>query len=390
MIRADIATAALEERVEERVRIAALLLIARKIRAQTRPWDGTRCDLLVADAGDAYGRKAIEGARKRGIPALLFDAAELDLGHNAATAHESDSTETLSQRIHALLGPRTADIANGPIDTPSSHSTASDSGVSHPRIADSKGADTRAEDSRATDSTARDPRAADSRTADSIAADSRALDSRTADATLSSATPLSAFAHSGTTDSALCRLATPAYESLDIDACRDDIVIRLRPSEGRVYAADADALRNACARFVDADWALASASPESRAAHGEASRSIEVFFLQAAFLGRDRLPTFPDGRYRMREWPDLGAAPELIGALKVARALIRSPCDAEQLRAACEMDARDVNASLWAYAASRLLEVSSLAPDGETRAHIVGAFPELLGRIARKFGLGRK
>ena len=55
MLRADIATAALSEQAEQRVRIAASLLAAWRVRGQVRSWDGTRCTLLVADIADTYG-----------------------------------------------------------------------------------------------------------------------------------------------------------------------------------------------------------------------------------------------------------------------------------------------------------------------------------------------
>lgn len=55
------------------------------------------------------------------------------------------------------------------------------------------------------------------------------------------------------------------------------------------------------------------------------------------------------------------------------------------------MDARDVNASLWAYQAANLLDahdvddVDASAPPPQP----VGAFSGMLARIATRFGLGR-
>ena len=68
MIRADIAIVALGEQVEQRVRIAALLLAAYRISAKVRPWDGTRCTLLVVDLSDTYGRQAFELSRNAALP----------------------------------------------------------------------------------------------------------------------------------------------------------------------------------------------------------------------------------------------------------------------------------------------------------------------------------
>lgn len=65
-------TAALEEEVEIRVRIAASLLAASSIHASVEPWDGTRCDLLIANARDAYGKQALDLALRRGTPVIVM------------------------------------------------------------------------------------------------------------------------------------------------------------------------------------------------------------------------------------------------------------------------------------------------------------------------------
>ena len=316
MIRADIATVALSEHTEERIRIAALLLAAhKKIRAHVRPWDGTRCDAIVSDLSDAYGRQVFERAKKRAIPALLFNASTNDREHRDTTASESDSAEILMHHLHAMLAAATT----SPVAAPN--------------------------------------------------------------------TSASAYAD-GSPQSALCRLTETAHDGRGVDAMRDGVVVRIRPKEGRIYASDFDALQTACVSFASEEWTFAAASGDAPSST-DASRSLEVFLLQSAFHGREHLPPFPQGRFRMQDWPDVGSAPELIGALKIARALIRRPMTASELCASCEMEASDVNASLWAYRAADLLETSTDAPALEPQLNAIGQFSGLLARVARRFGLGR-
>lgn len=102
------------------------------------------------------------------------------------------------------------------------------------------------------------------------------------------------------------------------------------------------------------------------------------------------MPAFPAGHYRLKDWPDVGTAPELVGALKIARPLLRGPASVDEIRVRCGVDAREVNASLWAYRAANLLEMPDsaiLAPT--STAQPVGAFSGVLARIAFRFGLGR-
>jgi hypothetical protein len=311
MTRADIATAALTEQVEQRIRIAISLLPAYRIRAQARAWDGTRCTLLVADVSDAYGRRAFEVAKKRGMPMLLFNADAADLCAGVATANDGSPAPVLAQSLRDLL---VQDVAE----------TAPETIV-------------------------------------------------------------------GGVQPALCRLTEPEYSGRAVDATYGGRLLRIRPGQGRVYAPTFSDLLSARDSFSSAEWTLSVSQQSDDGQRDDgASRSLEAFLLQSAFQGRDLLPAFPEGRYRLREWPDVGSAPELIDALKVAKALLRAPGNADELRRRCGMDARDVNASLWAYRAANLLDasggdevVASAAP-----AQPVGAFSGMLARIATRFGLG--
>ncbi len=309
MLRADIAIAALDDQIEQRIRIAAQLLAAYRIKAVVRAWDGTRCSLLATDLSDAYGRQACQRARGRGTPVLAFSA---DAGQAQQTglicAAEGSLAPALAHAIRDLLQP-----------TPT----------------------------------------------------------ETTPTTVAGPQP------------ALCRLADPEFSGRAVDATCNGRLVHIRPEEGRVYAPTFSDLLSARDTFSSGEWTL-STNLSADARHGDgANRSLEAFLLQSAFSGREQLPAFPKGRYRLKDWPDIGSAPELVGALKVAKTLLRAPADADELRALCGMDARDVNASLWAYRAANLLSEAGEETRSAQPAQPVGAFSGMLARIAQRFGLGR-
>jgi hypothetical protein len=76
----DIRTAALDDLAEQRIRLAVSLLPAYRLRGRLGAWDGTRCDLLIAAAGDAYGHRALSLAQRRGTPVMALGAPLADLG----------------------------------------------------------------------------------------------------------------------------------------------------------------------------------------------------------------------------------------------------------------------------------------------------------------------
>lgn len=308
MLRADIAIAALDEQIEQRIRIAAQLLAAYRIKAVVRAWDGTRCSLLAADLSDTYGRQACQRALSRGTPVLAFsaDAAQAQ-EPGVICATEASLAPALAHAMRDLLQPTVSETTQTTVAGP---------------------------------------------------------------------------------QPALCRLTDPEFSGRAVDATCNGRLIHIRPEEGRVYAPTYSDLLSARDTFSSGDWTLSTNL--SADAHGDgANRSLEAFLLQSAFSGRDQLPAFPKGRYRLRDWPDIGSAPELVGALKVARTLLRTPADPDELRALCGMDARDVNASLWAYRAANLLNESDEDARSAQPAQPAGAFSGMLARIAHRFGLGR-
>ena len=56
IMRVDLRFAGLSEQAELRLRLAETLLAALQFQAAVAAWDGTRCDVLVVQPDDAYGR----------------------------------------------------------------------------------------------------------------------------------------------------------------------------------------------------------------------------------------------------------------------------------------------------------------------------------------------
>lgn len=308
MLRADISFSALGEQAEQRIRQAGQLLAAYRIRAKIRPWDGTRCDLLVTDLSDAYGRKTYDRARSRGTPVLAFGADTHAADDGTSIALDNSLAPVLAQSMRDLL----------------------------------------------------------------------ALDARNDD---------------GDTDNetlpALCRLAGNDLKGRGIDATWNGRVVSIRPEEGRVYAPTLSDLLSAIDTFCSEDWSLARSEDGARPPEDGASRSLEAFLLQAAFAARDALPRFPEGRYRLSDWPDVGSAPELVGSLKIAKLLLDRDASPAELARAGQVDAADVNATLWAYAAANLLDMPVAMPKTEPPPQPVRAFSGIMARIAQRFGLVR-
>lgn len=308
MLRADISYSALGEQAEQRVRQAGQLLAAYRIRARIRPWDGTRCDLLVTDLSDAYGRKTYDRARSRGTPILAFGVDTQANDDGIGIALDNSLAPILAQSMRDLLS----------------------------------------------------------------------LDARNDD---------------GESDTetlpALCRLAGADLKGLAIDATWNGRIVRIRPDEGRVYAPTLSDLLSATDTFCSEDWSLVRSEDGAHPPEDGASRSLEAFLLQAAFAARDTLPRFPDGHYRLKDWPDVGSAPELIGSLKIAKRLLDGDCTPAGLSRAGDIDAADVNATLWAYAAANLLDLPVEMPKAEPPPQPVRVLSGIMARIAQRFGLSR-
>lgn len=304
----DIRTAALDDLVDQRVRLAVSLLGAYRLRARLSAWDGTRCHLLIASADDAYGRQAIELAHRRGTAVLAL--GEPDAGATTPAVSSYTTASALAKYIRDCLN------------------------ACQPEV--------------------RDKRAAKQRD----------------------------------TTPALCRLAQAPLRGTSVIASSNGRVLHLRPKVGRVYAATHSDLLNVADSLSSAEWSLAGDSREDSMLD-QVSASLESFLMRAAWRAADELPPFPDGRYRLDAWPDLGALPSLVGALQIARALIGNNRSTGELAGSDgNIDRTELNACLWAFAAADLLrDVDPLARPMEAPKRRMAS--GVWANLARRFGLVR-
>ena len=305
----DIRTAALDDLVEQRVRLATSLLGAYRLRAKVDAWDGTRCHLLIASAEDSYGRQALSLAQRRGTPIIPLGETEAIPGVASISAFITASAlaKLIRDRLQGDEAPQAVDVPGAKASRP-----------------------------------------------------------------------------------ALCLLATPPLRGQAVDATCNGRSLMLRPQVGRVYAATHSDLLAVADMLHGSDWDMRVVErPEST--ERLVSASLESFLMRAAHRSAEHLPDFPEGRYRLDAWPDLGALPSLVGALQVANLLIASPRSVRELAEAyAGADRSELNACLWAFAAADLLR------DVDPASKVV-ALPQrpqrvqtgLWSSLARRFGLLR-
>ncbi|MCW8194589.1 hypothetical protein F6455_07300 [Proteobacteria bacterium 005FR1] len=165
-------------------------------------------------------------------------------------------------------------------------------------------------------------------------------------------------------------------------------VIRVGAESGRVTANTLSDLLAARERIASGGWSFTTDRAPGLA--GEVSSSLDVFFIRGALQLADELPRFPAGLYRLRGWPDLGSAPDLVNVLQLAGGLLRRASRAEELASRSRMGIAEVHACLWAFRAANLL----IAVDerGSHLPHEAPPAPDahkngLLARLAARFGL---
>ena len=99
----DLRHAGLGEDAEQRIRLAASAMAAHHFKVLVSPWDGPRCSVLVADAGDAYGRAAMSTALRRGTPVLALAADANAAEGNATWVQKAAPIPVLVKAIEQCL-----------------------------------------------------------------------------------------------------------------------------------------------------------------------------------------------------------------------------------------------------------------------------------------------
>lgn len=191
----------------------------------------------------------------------------------------------------------------------------------------------------------------------------------------------------------LVRLADDAtWAETTVSLARQGVRLTLSRRDSRVWIDCAEPELDV-ADGVDLDeWSLSGpAVDEATHPRGQLLRgTLDSFLLTAAQRSRHPLPPFPDGRWALREWPDLGAATQAVECLRVVRALLGSACSARQLADEHGFAPQVVDSSLWAFKAAGLLERDGDdAPAAAAGGHGAAAAMAsgLFKRLARRFGL---
>lgn len=102
-MRIDFRIAGLSGNIESRARLTAQLIAAAGFEALVSQWDGTRCQILVADADDAYGMRCLEQAARRSISTLALSASGEAGPENASKLPATSPAATLAKQVIALL-----------------------------------------------------------------------------------------------------------------------------------------------------------------------------------------------------------------------------------------------------------------------------------------------
>ncbi|MBN8741710.1 MAG: hypothetical protein BGP24_16565 [Lysobacterales bacterium 69-70] len=312
-MRLDLRTAALTEQEEQRVRIAAQLLAAHGGQARVGAWDGTRCDLVVLNADDGYGRHVLDIARRRGVPAVALGPLRPDTEPAGGIVAAEGSAASLAAALWRLVGTAAGEAATRP--APGVRNTAAD-------------------------------------------------------------------------QAGLLRLAATPLRGADVRATIAGRSIILRPSIGRTRGRTLSDLLAARDHLGEGGWQFEALAPGvDDAMPTDSAMSLDAFLLTGALRARAALPPFPDGEWALRDWPDLGAAADVVAGLRLAQRLRRAAATPQGLADGTGI-ARDVaDACLWAFRAANLLtEIAAPVPRAPAAPPVVR---QLLNRLAARFGLAR-
>lgn len=326
-------TVGLDAQAEQRTRLASQLLAAYGFRVQVRIWDDSDCHVLLVNNGDARSQQCAKLARERGVAVLtLLNRGGWSAGIEGPFIAAEGTAATLASALQRLL--------------------------SNLQVTSSSVGTTEVRQGSSTDF--RDERRARPRCG---------------------------------TDSALVRIALdPGLRGRDVHATVRGRTIGIHPFSGRVSAASLSDLLLARDMLAEPGWHLDLSPPGTGSTPaGEVCSSIDAFYVLGALRVKDVLPAFPNDEMELSNWPDLGAAPEAVVALRVARALSKQGAAWRALAQSAGLPAAEVNACLWAFSASSLLTANrtSAPPVVTSRSHRrVGS--TVLAKLAERFGLARR
>lgn len=194
----------------------------------------------------------------------------------------------------------------------------------------------------------------------------------------------------------------PADEPLLVRLCRDeylrqpnlelihgDLRLLLLRQTSRIVGGSEAELNLAAARISQGGWSMQATTADPARLGPEArSGSLDGFLILAALATRKALPSMGRNQFHLTAWPDLTTCGD-TAVVRLSALLINGRWTAAQLVERSGADPATVNATLWAMAASGLLETKQPLRPAQTRSVATPARSRLLGRLARHFGLGQ-
>ncbi|HVH34917.1 MAG TPA: hypothetical protein VM847_12500 [Tahibacter sp.] len=315
----------LDARAQQRTNLAAGLLAAHGYRVDVAVWDGADCALLLIALDGEQARRSAALARVRGIPVLALSPDGESGTSDGLVVIEAEGT---AAALAAALHGLLAQRKVSGSASPAVHSHSAGERRAKPR---------------------------------------------------------------GGADMALVRLALDSrLRRGDVEATIRGRVIRMHAGSGRVTAQSLSDLLSARDLLGSTGWELtAQAAGRNLPPAGDVSASLDAFYVVGALRAQAVLPAFPDQAMELRDWPDLGTAPEAVVALQVARLLSRRGAGWRAAAQAAGLRAGEVNACLWAFAAAHLLAM----PQAGAAAPVPPPVPprrfgeRVMRGLARRFGL---
>ncbi len=187
-----------------------------------------------------------------------------------------------------------------------------------------------------------------------------------------------------------CVLASPPHRGKRVTIALGSVSVLIDPDSGRAYAPTHSDLLHAQDNFCKPGWTVSHGNAANLVPAQCAFAGLEPFLIAATQRGRQLLPPYPTGHYRLETWPDFGSLPSMARLMHLASALTADSCTPTALESAMgrTTSASEVGALLWALAASDLLQ--SAGPDPRVATAIPSRKPSrtgIWGAIARRFGL---
>ncbi len=191
--------------------------------------------------------------------------------------------------------------------------------------------------------------------------------------------------------SGLVMMANEAYQQeKDLIAHVDGVEILILKSSGQVAAKGEGDILVARDKLCSGGWRF----EECRTMAGDDYylESLDTFLVRGAFQNADKLPPYPDGLYRLKYWPDLGNATDLVDALRISNLLQKRAISNIAISKQCQIDASLVSALLWSFKASSLLISDSPTGGNQVTSRPGKRVPaqNLFRKLAARFGLTRE